>query len=87
MVIKINRGTFIKKESIAQYEIERSGISNNYILNVLLSNSSLVKIAESPSYEILESYIEKLESPKILESINKNKKESIIDINYILGLK
>ena len=87
MVIKINRGTFIKKESIAQYEIERSGISNNYILNVLLSNASLVKIAESPSYEILESYIEKLESPKILESINKNKKESIIDINYILGLK
>lgn len=87
MVIKINRGTFIKKESIVQYEIERSGISNNYILNVLLSNSSLVKIAESPSYEILESYIEKLESPKILESINKNKKESIIDINYILGLK
>lgn len=87
MVIKINRGTFIKKESIAQYEIERSGISNNYILNVLLSNASLVKIAESSSYEILESYIEKLESPKILESINKNKKESIIDINYILGLK
>ena len=87
MVIKINRGTFIKKESIVQYEIERSGISNNYILNVLLSNSSPVKIAESPSYEILESYIEKLESPKILESINKNKKESIIDINYILGLK
>lgn len=87
MVIKINRGTFIKKESIVQYEIERSGISNNYILNVLLSNSSSVKIAESPSYEILESYIEKLESPKILESINKNKKESIIDINYILGLK
>lgn len=87
MVIKINRGTFIKKESIAQYEIERSGISNNYILNVLLSNASSVKIAESPSYEILESYIEKLESPKILESINKNKKESIIDINYILGLK
>ena len=40
MVIKINRGTFIKKESIAQYEIERSGISNNYILNVLLSNAS-----------------------------------------------
>lgn len=87
MVIKINRGTFIKKESIVQYEIERSGISNNYILNVLLSNSSSVKIAESPSYEILEGYIEKLESPKILESINKNKKESIIDINYILGLK
>lgn len=84
MVIKINRGTFIKKESIVQYEIERSGISNNYILNVLLSNSSSVKIAESPSYEILEGYIEKLESPKRLELINK--KDSIVDINHILEL-
>lgn len=82
MVIKINRGTFIKKESIVQYEIERSGLTNSYILNVLLSNSSSVKIAESPSYEILESYIEKLESSKRLESINK--KDSIIDINHIL---
>ena len=84
MVIKINKGTFINKDSIVQYEIERSGISNNYILNALLSNTSLVKIAESPSYEALESCIEKLESLKTLKSINK--KDSIIDINNILDL-
>lgn len=84
MVIKINKGTFINKDSIVQYEIERSGVSNNYILNALLSNTSLVKIAESSSYEALESCIEKLESLKTLKSINK--KDSIIDINNILDL-
>lgn len=79
MVIKLNKGTFIRLNSIVQYEIQQSG--SIYILNALLSSGSPIKITESSFYNILYQCIESLESLKL-----EKQKDVIVDINDILKL-
>lgn len=79
MLIKVNKGTFVRKEGITHYEILQSG--NTFILNAITPGET-IKLKESPSYEILVAlmnYIEKQND--LVISINDINKTNYI--NYL----
>lgn len=76
MLIKIDKGTIIRREQITQFEIMND--NSNYVLYATLSSGNNVKIASSLIYNNLITFIQKIETDK--------NKENIIDIDSFKSL-